>query len=38
MRDLQYRLEQEVEAKATAEGMVSQLKDQIKRGDEKLTA
>ena len=36
IRDMQYHLEQEQEAKAAAEGLVAQLREQMKRAEEKL--
>ena len=36
MRDVKYRLDGEIQSRISAEGLVSQLKEQIKRGDEKL--
>lgn len=38
VRDMKYRLDNEIKARITAEGLVSQLKEQLKRGDEKLTS
>ena len=36
MRDIKYRLDNEIQSRIMAEGLVSQLKEQLKRGDDKL--
>ena len=38
MRDMRYHVEHEMEAKTTAEGLVTQLREQMKRAEEKLSA
>ena len=37
MREVKFRLDNEIQSRIAAEGLVSQLKEQIKRGDEKLS-
>ena len=36
IRDVKYRLDSEIQSRISAEGLASQLKEQIKKGDEKL--
>lgn len=38
MRNMKYRLDNETQGRMAAEGLISQLRDQLKRGDEKYAS